>query len=44
MPNKRAFYGWNLVAVLFWLDFINMGFPYYGGSVIINDFMITTSP
>lgn len=40
MPNKRAFYGWNLVAVLFWLDFINMGFPYYGGSVIINDFMI----
>jgi len=34
------FYGWNLVAVLFCLDFINMGFPYYGGSVIINDFMI----
>lgn len=33
------FYGWNLVAVLFCLDFINMGFPYYGGSVIINDFM-----
>jgi len=40
VSNKRAFYGWNLVAVLFWLDFINMGFPYYGGSVIINDFMI----
>ena len=40
MPKKPEFYGWNLVAVLFALDFINMGFPYYGGSVIINDFMI----
>jgi MFS family permease len=40
VPNKPGFYGWNLVAVLFCLDFINMGFPYYGGSVIINDFMI----
>ena len=40
MPKKPEFYGWNLVAVLFCLDFINMGFPYYGGSVIINDFMI----
>ena len=40
MPEKMKFYGWNLVAVLFCLDFINMGFPYYGGSVIINDFMI----
>lgn len=40
MPKKPEFYGWNLVAVLFTLDFINMGFPYYGGSVIINDFMI----
>ena len=40
MPEKMKFYGWNLVAVLFYLDFINMGFPYYGGSVIINDFMI----
>lgn len=39
MPEKMKFYGWNLVAVLFCLDFINMGFPYYGGSVIINDFM-----
>lgn len=33
------FYGWNLLAVLFCLDFVNMGIPYYGGSVIINDFM-----
>ena len=40
MPDKMKFYGWNLVGVLFCLDFINMGFPYYGGSVIINDFMI----
>ncbi len=39
MTNRPGFYGWKLVAVLFWLDFVNMGFPYYGGSVIINDFM-----
>ncbi len=34
MANKQDFYGWKLLAVLFSLDFINMGFPYYGGSVI----------
>ena len=39
VSDKRAFYGWKLVAVLFCLDFINMGFPYYGGSVI-NGYMI----
>lgn len=39
MPEKKSFYGWKLVAVLFLLDFINMGFPYYGGS-IINGYMI----
>jgi MFS family permease len=39
VPEKIKFYGWNLLAVLFFLDFINMGVPYYGGSVIINDFM-----
>jgi MFS family permease len=39
VPEKLRFYGWNLVAVLFCLDFVNMGFPYYGGSVIINGFM-----
>lgn len=39
MPEKPKFYGWKLVAVLFTLDFINMGFPYYGGS-IINGYMI----
>ena len=40
---KQAFYGWKLVAVLFTLDFINMGFPYYGGSVI-NGYMIREIP
>ncbi|HKV05505.1 MAG TPA: MFS transporter [Candidatus Acidoferrales bacterium] len=39
MTNKPGFYGWKLVAVLFSLDFINMGFPYYGGSVIVNGYM-----
>jgi MFS family permease len=39
VPDKPKFYGWKLVAVLFILDFINMGFPYYGGS-IINSYMI----
>jgi MFS family permease len=39
VPEKKSFYGWRLVAVLFLLDFINMGFPYYGGT-IINSYMI----
>jgi MFS family permease len=39
VPDKPKFSGWKLVAVLFLLDFINMGFPYYGGS-IINSYMI----
>jgi len=39
VPEKKSFYGWKLVAVLFVLDFINMGFPYYGGT-IINSYMI----
>ena len=39
MQDKAKFYGWKLVAALFCLDFINMGFPYYGGSVI-NGYMI----
>ena len=39
MTKKPEFYGWRLVAVLFLLDFINMGFPYYGGS-IINGYMM----
>jgi ABC-type bacteriocin/lantibiotic exporter with double-glycine peptidase domain len=43
VPEKPKFYGWKLVAVLFTLDFINMGFPYYGGSVI-NGYMIHQIP
>lgn len=43
MSNKQEFYGWKMVAVLFTLDFINMGFPYYGGSVI-NGYMIHQIP
>jgi len=39
VPDKPKFYGWKLVAVLFCLDFINMGFPFIGGSVI-NGYMI----
>jgi MFS family permease len=43
VTDKRPFYGWKLVAVLFSLDFINMGFPYYGGAVI-NGYMIHEIP
>lgn len=41
-PNPK-FYGWYLLGILFALDFINMGFPYYGGSVI-NGYMIRQIP
>jgi hypothetical protein len=34
MTIRREFYGWRLVAVLWLLDFMNMGFPLYGGAVI----------
>jgi MFS family permease len=43
MIAKPKFYGWHLLAVLFALDFINMGFPYYGGTVI-NGYMIHQIP
>lgn len=43
MADKQPFYGWKLVAVLFLLVFFNMGFPYYGGSVI-NGYMIHEIP
>jgi MFS family permease len=43
VPDKRPFYGWKLVAVLFSLVFFNMGFSYYGGSVI-NGYMIHQIP
>lgn len=39
MAAERGFYGWKLVAALLSLDFINMGFPYFGGSVIVNGYM-----
>jgi MFS family permease len=39
MPNKQAFYGWKLVGALWFLDFLNMGFPLYGGAVI-NTYML----
>jgi MFS family permease len=39
----QRFYGWYLLAVLFVLDFVNMGFPYYGGTVI-NSYMIRQIP
>jgi MFS family permease len=37
--NAQSFYGWKLVGVLWLLDFLNMGFPLYGGS-IINTYML----
>jgi MFS family permease len=43
VAEKRPFYGWKLVAVLFSLVFFNMGFPYYGGPVI-NGYMIHEIP
>jgi MFS family permease len=39
LREKHPFYGWKLVAALFALDFLNMGFPYYGGAVI-NSYML----
>jgi MFS family permease len=34
VSKPQKFYGWKLVAVLWLLDFLNMGFPYFGGAVI----------
>lgn len=39
MTSERDFYGWKLVLVLWLLDFLNMGFPLYGGAVI-NTYML----
>jgi MFS family permease len=39
MPPERGFYGWKLVLILWLLDFLNMGFPLYGGAVI-NTYML----
>jgi MFS family permease len=43
MINKEAFYGWKLVVALWFLDFLNMGFPLYGGAVI-NTYMLKEIP
>ena len=43
MGKKPQFYGWTLLAVLFSLDFVNMGFPVYGGTVI-NSYMLRQLP
>jgi MFS family permease len=39
LREQQKFYGWTLLAVLFSLDFVNMGFPVYGGTVI-NTYML----
>jgi MFS family permease len=41
--SERGFYGWKLVFVLWLLDFLNMGFPLYGGN-IINNYMLREIP
>jgi MFS family permease len=41
--KSQPFYGWKLVAVLWLLDFLNMGFPLYGGAVI-NTYMLKQIP
>jgi MFS family permease len=39
VTKSPSFYGWKLVAALWLLDFLNMGFPLYGGAVI-NTYML----
>jgi MFS family permease len=43
MTSERDFYGWKLVFFLWLLDFLNMGFPLYGGAVI-NTYMLKEIP
>ena len=43
MTSERSFYGWKLVFILWLLDFLNMGFPLYGGAVI-NTYMLKEIP
>src|SRR5260370_38457176 len=43
MSSQRGFYGWKLVFILWLLDFLNMGFPLYGGAPI-NTHMLKESP
>jgi MFS family permease len=39
VSKPQKFYGWKLVAALWVLDFLNMGFPLFGGAVI-NTYML----
>jgi len=39
VPSKPGFYGWKLVGALSSIDFLNLGFPFYGGA-IINSYML----
>jgi len=43
MTSERGFYGWKLMFILWLLDFLNMGFPLYGGTVI-NTYMLKEIP
>src|SRR5882724_2845774 len=43
MTSERGFYGWKLVFILWFIDFLNMGFPLYGGAVI-NTYMLKEIP
>ena len=43
MTSEQGFYGWKLVFFLWLLDFLNMGFPLYGGAVI-NTYMLKEIP
>jgi len=43
MTSQRGFYGWKMVFILWLLDFLNMGFPLYGGAVI-NTYMLKEIP
>ncbi len=43
MTLERGFYGWKLVFILWLVDFLNMGFPLYGGAVI-NTYMLKEIP
>src|SRR2546429_3470716 len=43
MTSERGFYGWKLVFILWLVDFLNMGFPLYGGAVI-NTYMLKEIP
>jgi len=43
VAKKPGFYGWKLVAVLSSLDFLNLGLPVYGGTVI-NSYMLRDIP